>query len=103
MSSNLFNVHVDSQMGVEAELKNVEVSVSYPAPTMHPFADGGMTLIKRNGTLGMKTEEFSGWYSAEIIWLTNQETGEELRYEVNRHKLVPYVDGDWIMFPVSSR
>ncbi|TKJ81956.1 hypothetical protein PspCFBP13509_00705 [Pseudomonas sp. CFBP13509] len=103
MSINVFDVHVDAQMGIETELKDVEVSVSYPAPTMQPFADGGMTLIRRNGKLSMKTGEFPGWYSAEIIWLKNKETGEDSRYEVNRHKITPYVEGDWVVFPISSR
>lgn len=103
MNSNLFDVHVDAQMCVEAELENVEVSVSYPDTTMRPSANGGATFFKRVGKLSIKTREFLGWSSAEVIWLTDKKTGQQSRFEVSPHSKGPCVDGDWITFPVSPQ
>lgn len=101
--SNLYDVHIESQMGKQADLEGVEVTVSFPAPTFSQGVGGPASLITRAGALRIKTGEFSGWYSAELILLTNKETGEETRYEVTRHNNPPHADGEWLNFPVMRR
>lgn len=90
-------------MGKEADLESVEVSVSFPAPTTHSFTGGGMTQIIRAGTLSIRTAEFAGWHSAELIFLTDKETGEQSTYEVNRNFHYPHSDDDQLIFPVMRR
>lgn len=101
--TNLYDAHIESQMGKQADLEGVEVVVSFPTPTISQGVGGSATIIKRAGALRIKTGEFSGWYSAELIFLTDKETGEESKYEVTRHTNPPHADGDWLNFPVLRR
>lgn len=101
--ANIYDVHVESQMGKQADLEGVEVVVSFPAPTISQGVGGSASIIKRAGSLRIKAGEFSGWYSAELIFLNDKETGEESKYEVTRHTNPPHADGDWLNFPVLRR
>lgn len=103
MTSNLYDAHIDSQMGKETDLEGVEVTVSFPAPTTYMSADGTGARVTRAGTLSIKTGEFSGWYSAELIFLTNKATGDQAKYEVTRHTNPPHAEGEWLIFPVMRR
>ncbi|MDH1550623.1 MULTISPECIES: hypothetical protein [Pseudomonas] len=101
--TDTFNVHVESQMGKEYDLVDVEVEISFPAPTVYTGADGSGARIKRAGELRIRAGEFPGWYSAELIFVTNSKSGEERTYEITRHNTVPQVDGEWLAFPVMGR
>lgn len=99
----IYDVHVESQLGKETDLKSVEVSVSFPTPSSYTGADGSGGRVKRAGTLSIKSEEFPGWYSAELISLTHKETGDQSLYEVTRHNNYPHVADGWVFFPVLKR
>lgn len=103
MTSNLYDAHIDSQMGKETDLEGVVVTVSFPAPTVSQGLGGQVNVVKRAGTLSIKTAEFPGWYSAELISLTHKETGDQTLYEVTRNFSYPHVDGEWVTFPVLNR
>ena len=101
--SNVYNIHVQSQMGKEHDLSGVEVDVSFPSASVYTGSDGSAARIKRAGTLRIKTSEFPGWYSAELLFLTGVNHDEEKVYEVTRHDTVPRVDNDWIEYKVMGR
>lgn len=101
MTSNLFDVQIDDQMGIETKLEGVEVSVSYPPPSVHKFANDNSTVFRKNGTLSIRAAEFSGWKIADVFFLTNKDTGEQSRYEVSKQRHTPNIDGDWLTYSVS--
>ncbi|MCI0993455.1 hypothetical protein [Pseudomonas corrugata] len=103
MNSESYSVRVITQTGDDVELQNVEASVTFPEPAIYQGADGTGGRVLKGGTLRLIAPEFKGWASAELIYLINDETGEESVYEVSRNFSYPASTGGELVYPVKPR
>ncbi|EPF68007.1 hypothetical protein [Pseudomonas syringae] len=103
MNSELYNVRVITQTGDDVDLQKVEVSVTFPEPELYHGADGTGGRVLKGGTLSLIAPEFKGWASAELIYLTNDETGDQSVYEVSRNFSYPASKDGQLIYPVKPR
>ncbi|MBJ2226053.1 hypothetical protein [Pseudomonas sp. MF7451] len=103
MNSEFYSVRVITQAGDDVDLRNVEASVTFPEPEIYRGADGTGGRVLKGGTLRLSTPEFNGWASAELIYLTNDETGDQSVYEVSRNFSYPVSKDGQLVYPVKPR
>ncbi|SFW77426.1 hypothetical protein [Pseudomonas sp. NFACC04-2] len=60
------------------------------------------TLITRHGWLAVKTTAFPGWNAAYSVDVSDEQTGEDLTFEITRSFSYPVEKEEWLWFPVKS-
>ena len=93
---------IDINEGADSHIRLTGVAYHFSPGerSLYSGADGSVGTVQRAGWLGLKTEPFKGWLSAQTI-STASAHGARYLFEVKRNFHNPLQDGEWLWFPAS--
>ena len=92
------DIEVYTDNGESTRLTGIPYTFNPGERTIYTGADNTSAVVLRAGWLGLKTEPFKNWQSAQILSVTGS-SGDERAFEVKRNFNNPVQDGDWLWFP----
>lgn len=100
MAFETADIDIDQGSDSHVRLSAVPFHFNPGERSLYTGADGSIGVVQRAGWLGLKTEQFKGWFSAHTISLTGSR-GADYVFEVKRNFHTPAQEDEWLWFPVS--
>ncbi|QXI03003.1 hypothetical protein HV782_013835 [Pseudomonas monsensis] len=95
-------IDVDQGSDTQIRLSAVPFIFNPGERSLYVGADGPGGTVQDTAWLGLKTEPFNGWYSAQILSVTGNK-GTDCMFEVKRNFHTPIQEGEWLWFPVKRQ